>query len=207
MVSRQFSLFIGDLAESLVEDNIEKFFKEKLGPQAPAHIKICRDHSPPFASLRYGYLNFLRAADAEHALNNLNYKVIFPATKPYRLAWCQPDPSLRKSGVGNIFVRNLPPDFQTKQLHELFSDVGLVLSCRVSEYHGPKSGAHGYVQYKTREDAEKAISKHNNTEVQGRTVVVETARPFSEIAHRTIYITGFPSNVTKEELGDVLSKF
>ncbi|KAH7828339.1 putative Polyadenylate-binding protein 4 [Monocercomonoides exilis] len=200
-MDRQYSLFIGDLHESLTQEQLEKYFQEKLPEHVPTHIKICRDHNYPYASLRYGYLNFQKAEDAAVVLEKMNYSVIQEGWRPVRMMWYQSDPSLRKSGIGNIFIKNLPPSYETKKLHDLFSDVGTVMSCRVSEYvYGTNAGAHGYVQYQTKEDADKAIAKFNGTEVEGRTITVEPSRPPTETVHKTVYVTNFLASVNEERL-------
>lgn len=48
--------------------------------------------------------------------------------------WSQRNPALRKSGVGNIFVKNLHPDVHHKELNDAFSLVGHILSCKVIDH-------------------------------------------------------------------------
>ncbi|XP_030897889.1 polyadenylate-binding protein 1-like [Leptonychotes weddellii] len=66
--------------------------------------------------------------EAERALDTMNFDVI--KGKPVRIMWSQRDPSLRKSGVGNIFIKNLDKSIDNKALYDTFSAFGNILSLR-----------------------------------------------------------------------------
>lgn len=90
---------------------------------------MCRD-AVTRRSLGYAYVNYLSAADGERALEALNYSLI--KNKPCRIMWSQRDPALRKTGQGNIFIKNLDESIDNKALHDTFAAFGEVLSCKVA---------------------------------------------------------------------------
>jgi len=79
-----------------------------------------------------------------------------------------------------LFVGNLTYDIDDAKLLEIFSslpEVEVVEARVVMDRFSGKSRGFGFVTVATPEMAEKAIELTNNTEVGGRTIFVNIARP------------------------------
>jgi len=76
-----------------------------------------------------------------------------------------------------LYVGNLPFSLGDAELGELFAQAGNVASARVvlDPATGRKRGF-GFVEMSTPEEAEAAVQMFNNTEVEGRQIVVDIAR-------------------------------
>ncbi|XP_044067796.1 polyadenylate-binding protein 1-like isoform X3 [Siniperca chuatsi] len=203
------SLYVGDLHP----DVTEAMLYQKFSPAGPImSIRVCRDIITR-RSLGYAYINFQQPADAECALDTMNYDVI--KGRPIRIMWSQRDPGLRKSGVGNIFIKNMDESIDNKALYDTFSAFGNILSCKVvCDEKGSKG--YGFVHFETHEAANRAIDTMNGMLLNDRKVFVGhfKSRKEREVEFGTkamkftnVYIKNFSEDYTDEKLKEVFSAF
>lgn len=80
-----------------------------------------------------------------------------------------------------LSVGNLPHQMTGEQLQTLFSEAGLVTSAKIITYlHNGQTRGFGFVEMKTQEESEKAITMLNGQYVEGRPLVVRVDRPQSK---------------------------
>ncbi|KAF8328889.1 uncharacterized protein EI90DRAFT_3125627 [Cantharellus anzutake] len=204
------SLYVGELDPSVTEAMLFEIFN-MIGPVAS--IRVCRD-AVTRRSLGYAYVNYINAADGERALENLNYSLI--KNRACRIMWSQRDPALRKTGQGNIFIKNLDEGIDNKALHDTFAAFGTVLSCKVAtDEHGNSKG-YGFVHYDSAESAENAIKAVNGMLLNDKKVYVghhisrkERQSKIDEMKAQftNLYIKNIDTEIPEDEFRELMSRF
>ncbi|KAJ1966200.1 Protein phosphatase PP2A regulatory subunit B [Dipsacomyces acuminosporus] len=204
------SLYVGELDASVTEAMLYELFS-MIGPVAS--IRVCRD-AVTRRSLGYAYVNFQNRSDGESALETLNYTEI--KGRPCRIMWSQRDPSLRKSGSGNIFIKNLDPSIDNKALHDTFAAFGDILSCKVATDENGNSRGYGFVHYETNEAADRAIENVNGMLLNDSKVFVGHHVPRRERQSRldelrtrftNVYVKNLAQDVDDKALEELFSKY
>ncbi len=77
-----------------------------------------------------------------------------------------------------LYVGNLPYAVNDERLLEIFSEVGTVSSAQVIlDRNTGRSKGFGFVEMATEQEAQEAVTRLNQQEVDGRKIVVNEARP------------------------------
>ncbi|KAH8320863.1 hypothetical protein KR067_011394 [Drosophila pandora] len=204
------SLYVGDLHQDINESNLfDKF--SSAGPVLS--IRVCRDVMSR-RSLGYAYVNFQQPADAERALDTMNFDLL--RNKPIRIMWSQRDPSLRRSGVGNVFIKNLDKTIDNKAIYDTFSAFGNILSCKVATDEKANSKGYGFVHFETEEAANTSIDKVNGMLLNGKKVYVgkfiprkEREKELGEKAKlfTNVYVKNFTEDFDDEKLKEFFEPY
>ena len=204
------SLYVGELEPSVTEAMLFELFSQ-IG--AVASIRVCRD-AVTRRSLGYAYVNYNSTADGEKALEDLNYTLI--KGRPCRIMWSQRDPALRKTGQGNVFIKNLDVAIDNKALHDTFAAFGNILSCKVAQDENSVSKGYGFVHYETDEAAAQAIKHVNGMLLNEKKVYVGHHIPkkdrqskFEEMKANftNIYVKNISTDATDDEFRDLFERY
>ncbi|KAI5955801.1 PAB1 [Candida jiufengensis] len=204
------SLYVGELNPSVNEATLFEIFSP-IGQVSS--IRVCRD-AVTKKSLGYAYVNYHKLEDGEKAIDELNYSLI--EGRPCRIMWSQRDPSTRRSGDGNIYIKNLHPAIDNKDLHDTFSAFGRILSCKVATDDMGQSKCFGFVQFETGEAAEDAIKNVNGMLLNDREVYVgkhvskkDRESKFEEMKANftNIYAKNIDLDFSEKEFEDLFTPF
>ena len=138
------------------------------------------------------------------AMEHLNFTSI--NGKPIRIMISNRDPSIRKSGYANVFIKNLDASIDNKALHDTFASFGTVLSCKVALDSNGQSKGYGFVQFDTKEAAESAIIKLNGMLLNDKQVYVghfirrQERMRANGLQFTNVYVKNLPENMMDDGL-------
>ncbi|KAL3825827.1 hypothetical protein ACJIZ3_021856 [Penstemon smallii] len=208
MIPTLASLYVGDLHQDVTDGMLFNAFSEF---NTIASVRICRDFSTD-RSLGYGYVNFMSPQDAIRAIDVKNHSTL--NGKVIRVMWSHRDPDARRSGVGNVFVKNLSDSVDNMKLQEMFQNFGNILSCKVATSDDGKSKGYGFIQFESGNSANAAIEKLNGSTVEGKRLYVgkfvrkcDRAIPDHEAKYTNLYMKNLDTDVSEEVLKDKFSPY
>nr|QWY04387.1 Elav2 [Owenia fusiformis] len=152
-------LIVNYLPQTLTDREFQSMFVS-VGPVK--QTRIMRDKETGY-SFGFGFVDYHDPADAAQAIDVLNGLKL--QNKTLKVAYSR-DGSDTKGA--NLFIRNIPRNFDDTMLHDLFSNFGDVVQSRLvrdSITQLPKGV--GFVLYDNRKQAEAALEALNNTQPAG----------------------------------------
>lgn len=202
------SLYVGDLDPTVTDSQLYDLFIQ-LG--SVVSVRVCRDLSTR-RSLGYGYVNYSSPQEAARALDVLNFTPL--NGKPIRIMYSHRDPSIRKSGTANIFVKNLDKAIDQKGLQETFSVFGNILSCKIATETSGQSKGYGFVQFDNEASAQKAIDKLNGMLLNDKQVYVgpflrkqERESALSKAKFNNVYVKNLSESTTEDDLNKIFGEY
>ncbi|CAL9084528.1 unnamed protein product [Musa textilis] len=202
------SLYVGDLQASVTDAQVYDLFSQ-IAPVVS--VRVCRDVNTR-RSLGYAYVNYSNPGDAAMALEVLNFTPL--NNKPIRIMYSNRDPSNRRSGAANIFIKNLDKMIGNKDLHGIFSSFGNILSCKVATDASGQSKGYGFVQFDQEEAAQNAINKLNGMLVNDKPVFVgpflrkqERENSLDKTKFSNVFVKNLSESTTREDLDKIFGKY
>uniref|UniRef100_A0A5B7BRV3 RRM domain-containing protein n=1 Tax=Davidia involucrata TaxID=16924 RepID=A0A5B7BRV3_DAVIN len=202
------SLYVGDLDFNVTDSQLYDLFNQ-VGQVVS--VRVCRDLSTR-RSLGYGYVNYSNPQDAARAMDLLNFTPL--NGKSIRVMNSHRDPSIRKSGTANIFIKNLDKAIDNKALNDTFSSFGNILSCKIASDPSGLSKGYGFVQFENEESAQNAIDKLNGMLINDKQVYVghflrkqerETAMNYTKF--NNVYVKNLSESTTEEDLKNIFGEY
>lgn len=127
----------------------------------------------------------------------------------------QRDPSIRKSGLANVFVKNLDASIDNKALYDTFVAFGTVLSSKVAVDENGQSKGYGFVHFDNDESAQSAIKKLNGMLINDKKVYVglfvrrQERAPGNDGSPKftNVYVKNFSETYTDEDLKQLFNTY
>lgn len=127
------------------------------------------------------------------------------------MVWYKPG-GVKDKISGNIFIKNLAKETKSRDLFTLFQGYGKVFSCRIKGDAIGQCKGYGYVQFESKECAEKAIADANGKELKGLKIEVQQfkareLRNSSISKNNNLFVKNIPKSYTDKELNELFNRF
>ncbi|KAF2087282.1 nuclear and cytoplasmic polyadenylated RNA-binding protein pub1 [Saccharata proteae CBS 121410] len=151
------ALYVGGLDPRITEDVLRQIFETAGHVQ---NVKIIPDKNYQSKGLNYGFVEYDDPGTAERAMQTLNGRRVHQSE--IRVNWAYQSNNTTKEDTSNhfhIFVGDLSNEVNDEVLLQAFSAFGAVSEARVMwDMKTGRSRGYGFVAFRDRSDAEKALS-------------------------------------------------
>lgn len=203
-------LFINKLPDSILDSELHDFFADYKEHIVMIQIERSQKMYDIFNTRKpKATIIFRDPAKAKEAREALNMRRL--KGKALNIMWHEKDNSVRYNNTANIFVKGIM-DAKPRDVYELFSKYGEIISTKVCEDEDGNLHGYGYINYYNLESAEKAIKDLNGKEMWGHTLELEHFQKKSErlensMGNNGVYVKNIPGGVSEPQLKDKFAKF
>ncbi len=119
---------------------------------------------------------------------------------------------VRDKITGNLFIKNLPGDTKSLDLFNFFQPFGKIFSCRIKYNLNGKCKGYGYVQFETKEAADKALAEASGKEVKGSKIAIEPfkardSRGASFTKYNNLFVKNIPKRFTDKDMISLFEQY
>jgi RNA recognition motif-containing protein len=172
-------LFLGELPPDVDQYELHQFIME----QGKFNVESLIVKPIPKENKSYAYVKFKVKSEVEKARKALNfkpYKNYLIKAELFRGKDSLKEEQSANSSPTNLFVKNLSSTTTPKELYELFSQYGEIISIKVKQNNKGECLGYGYVNFQSSEHAQEALSNLNGKELGGKKLFVNLFHSKSE---------------------------
>jgi RNA recognition motif-containing protein len=184
--------------------------------------KLCEDEEGNH--LGYGYVNYYLKESAENAIKSLNEREVWAGQNLEVAHFQKKNERLQSLSLNkNLYVKNIPQNFNEENVKNLFNKYGTVTWTKVYlDEHGRKSAIVSY----DNENSANLAKELNGSNIEGNELYVDTLQKKtdrrrilsskiidnnfklnSQFKNCNLHIRNLPAELSEEALYDVFSKF
>lgn len=163
------NLIVNYLPQTMTQEEIRSLFSS-IGEVESCKLIRDKSNDPlnpssvPGQSLGYGFVKYVKAEDAEKAINTLNGLRL--QNKIIKVSFARPSNEAIKGA--NLYVCGLPKNWTQQDMEHFFSESGKIITSRIlfDNMTGLSKGV-GFIRFDQRGEAERAIQLLNGTTPEG----------------------------------------
>ena len=210
--SQKTILFISELPDNILDSELNDFFNAYKPDIYMIQVDRNQKMYDLFNSRKPKATIYFRShAKAQEAREQLNMRRV--KGKALNIMWHERDNSIRYNNEANLFVKGISQNANPRDIYELFSKYGEIISCKICEDEDGNLLGYGYINYYSLDSAEKAISNLNKKKFMDSELEVQHFKKMNErfkapSENKSIYIKNIPNSIHNiEELKKIFSKF
>ncbi len=210
--SQKTILFISELPDNILDTELNDFFSQYKPDIYMIQIDRNQKMHDLFNSRKpKATIYFKSHAKAQEAREQLNMRRV--KGKALNIMWHERDNSIRYNNEANLFVKGISQNANPRDIYELFSKYGEIISCKICEDEDGNLLGYGYINYYNLESAEKAITNLNKKQFMDSELEVQHFKKMNErfkapSENKSIYIKNIPSSIHNiEDLKKIFSKY